>query len=102
MTPRRKPELYLSHEVYTELEKLPGNVRRLMISAIDELAKNPRPHNSKQLIIEGELTEIRRLRLGKWRILYLVHNGQPVILAIRQRPLYDYEDLERLVGEKKD
>lgn len=102
MTPRRKPDPYLSQTAFSELEKLPGNTRRLLISAIDALAKNPRPHNSKPLILDGENKEIRRLRLGKWRILYLLVEKQPLILAIRKRPPYDYEDLERLVGDKKD
>jgi len=69
----------------------------LLISAIDEIAKNPRPHNSKPLILEGEVTEIRRLRLGKWRILYLLVEERPLILAIRKRPPYDYGDLQNLV-----
>lgn len=42
-----------------------GNVRRQMIIAVDELEKDPGPSNSKQLILENESREIRRLRIGK-------------------------------------
>ena len=43
--------------------------------------------------------EIRRLRISKWRIVYLVMDDQPIILGIRQRPPYDYSDIESLAEE---
>ena len=101
MTPRRRPELQLSRAAYDELAKLPGNARRLLISTIDGLQKNPRPHNSKLLILAGTTTEIRRLRLGRWRILYLIIDEQPLVLAIRIRPPYNYEDLQLLIDLSK-
>jgi phage-related protein len=65
VTPSSKPKIALSQIAFEDLKKLPGNVRRQMIIAIDRLEKNPRPSNSKRLVIEGEAREIRRLRSGK-------------------------------------
>jgi mRNA-degrading endonuclease RelE of RelBE toxin-antitoxin system len=70
-----------------------------MIVAIDALEENPRPARSKRLEVEGESREIRRLRLDKWRVIYLVLEEQPIILAIRKRPPYNYEDLKTLAEE---
>jgi len=99
MTPKSKPTAMLSPIAFDDLKKLPGNVRRQMIVAIDELELNLRPSNSKRLAIEGEIREIRRLRLGKWRIIYLILDNHPIILGIRHRPPYDYNDVQYLLGQ---
>jgi mRNA interferase RelE/StbE len=99
MTPKSKPHAYLTPGAYQDLRRLPGNVKRQMIKAIDDLERNLRPKQSIQLELGDDPREIRRLRLGKWRILYLVQEETPVIFGIRQRPPYDYEDLQALIGE---
>lgn len=99
MTPRSKPKAMLTPLAFDDLKKLSGNVRRQMIIAIDELEQNPRPSNSNRLAIEGEIKEIRRIRSGKWRIVYLVLDERSLILAIRRRPPYDYDDLQRLIDD---
>jgi mRNA-degrading endonuclease RelE of RelBE toxin-antitoxin system len=95
--PKSKPHLSISPDALTDLKRLSGNIRRRMIVAMDGLAETPRPPRSKRLVIEGEDREIRRLRLDKWRVIYLVFEEQPVILAIRKRPPYNYEDLKNLI-----
>jgi mRNA-degrading endonuclease RelE of RelBE toxin-antitoxin system len=97
MTPKSKPKAVLSPGALDEFKRLPGNTRRLLISAIDDLEIDPRPYNSKQLILVEEKREIRRLRIDKWRIIYLVEANLPIIIGIRRRPPYDYSDLERLI-----
>lgn len=99
MTPRRKPKASLSPFAYGDIKKLPGNVRRSIIIAIDELEIDSRPENSKLLTIEGETREIRRLRLGKWRVIYAIVEENPVILGIRKRPPYNYQDLLQLIED---
>ena len=99
MTPKSKPGVELSQTAFIDLKRLQGNVRRQMIIAINALELDPRPFNSKPLEIEDEEREIRRLRLGKWRIIYVIIGGNPIILGIRKRPPYDYDDLNRLVEE---
>jgi len=70
-----------------------------MIVALDALEGSPHPARSKQLAINDESREIRRMRLDKWRVVYLVLEERPVILAIRKRPPYNYEDLKDLIEE---
>jgi len=96
MSPKSKPNAALAPEAWRELRGLPGNVRRAMIVAIDSLIANPRPANSKQLAAEGISVEIMRLRVGHWRIVYVVLDGQPVVLAVRRRPPYDHADIREL------
>jgi mRNA-degrading endonuclease RelE of RelBE toxin-antitoxin system len=97
--PKSKPHAAIHYDALVELKRLSGNIRRRMIVAIDTLEENPRPARSKRLEIEGENREIRRLRLDKWRVIYLVLEEQPIILAIRKRPPYNYEDLKNLLDE---
>jgi mRNA interferase RelE/StbE len=97
--PKSKPRAVLSPDAQADLKRLPGNIRRRMIVEIDNLERDPRPARSKQLTIDGEKREIRRLRLDKWRVIYLVLEEQPVIFAIRKRPPYNYEDLKDLIEE---
>jgi mRNA-degrading endonuclease RelE of RelBE toxin-antitoxin system len=97
--PKSKPRAALSSEAQADLKRLPSNIRRRMIIAIDALEENPRPARSKHLAIENESREIRRLRLDKWRVVYLVLEERPVILAVRKRPPYNYEDLKDLIEE---
>jgi mRNA-degrading endonuclease RelE of RelBE toxin-antitoxin system len=99
MTPKSKPKVLLTERALEDLRKLPGNIRRQMINGIDGLEIEIRPSNSKQLKIEDETREIRRLRLGKWRILYLIIDEQPIVIGVRQRPPYDYQDISMLVGD---
>ncbi|MBN1890116.1 MAG: type II toxin-antitoxin system RelE/ParE family toxin [Thermoflexales bacterium] len=97
MTPKSKPKANLSSAAWTELKRLPSNVRRQMTTAIDGLEQDPRPPNSKRLTQTDEQYEARRLRLGHWRIIYLIIEEQCLVLAIRRRPPYDYSDLEALI-----
>jgi mRNA interferase RelE/StbE len=99
MTPKSKPKVALSQIAFGDIKKLQANLRRQMIVAINGLEENPRPSNSKQLKMEDEVREIRRLRLGKWRIVYAIIEEQPIVLGVRRRPPYDYDDLQRLLED---
>lgn len=74
-------------------------VRRQMITAIDGLEVNSRPPKSKILEIKDEPREIRRLRLGKWRIVYAIIEEKTIILGVRRRPPYDYQDIQRMLKD---
>ncbi len=49
--PKSKPRAVLSPNAQVDLKRLPGNLRRRMIVAIDALEESPRPVHSKQLAI---------------------------------------------------
>ena len=93
--------IYVIPEAWNEIKELPGNVRQRVRQAIGQLAAEPRPSNSKPLETQGQdlPRELRRLRMDRWRIVYVVTDGERTVdvLAVRKRPPYDYGDLERLL-----
>lgn len=99
--------VYVTSSAWREIKELPGHMRQRVKRAIDQLAENPQPPESQALAIpdsdlpiEAEY-EIRRLRLDKWRIVYLMQESDKMIdiLAVRKRPPYDYGDLEQLLTD---
>jgi mRNA interferase RelE/StbE len=96
-------ELFLDPEVHAARKSLPGHVRQRLKRAMDALAEEPRPSESRPLDVTGldvpAGTELRRLRMDPWRAVYAVNDaeGWVWILAVRRRPPYGYEDIDRLV-----
>ena len=97
--PKSKPQPFLDPRAWDDLRRVPGNTRRRIIVEINGLERIPRPSNSKRVSLENDTREIRRLRIGHWRIIYLLQDEQPIILGIRKRPPYDYEDLDTIAEE---
>jgi len=112
MTRRQPPNLpafkvFLEPEVHAQRRRLPGHVRQRLRRAIDDLGRDPRPHDSQEL----DLTrigqdmdvppgvEFRRLRIERWRVVYAIDEDWEavIVLTIRRRPPYDYEDLTDLI-----
>ncbi len=92
--------VYVLPEAFKQMRQLPGNVRQRVRHAIDELTSEPRPAHSKQLDAPGFSSELRRLRLDKWRIVYAVEEADRIVdvIAVRKRPPYDYGDLPELLA----
>jgi len=61
------------------LQQLPQSERPRLIAAIDQLAEQP--HIGK--LLKGDLSGLRRLRVGKYRIIYEVDDGKVLILVLR-------------------
>jgi mRNA interferase RelE/StbE len=78
-------------------------MRQRVRQAIRGLGENPRLSQSKQLDVSFEL-DLWRLRIDDWRIVYAITEGDRIVdvLAVRKRPPYNYEDLERLIAELED
>ena len=77
-------------------------MRQRVRRAIDALADQPYPSQSKRLEFPDNLdNSLCRLRLDKWRIVYLVADADHTvdILAVRKRPPYDYGDLQGLLAQ---
>lgn len=64
--------VYVTPEALQEIKDLPGNVRQRVKRAIESLALNPYPPQSKALNVPELDRQIVRLRLEKWRIVYAV------------------------------
>lgn len=62
----------------------------------------PRPSYSRTLQVPDDIQidqiEARRLRIDNWRVLYVVDEQWEIIivLAVRKRPPYNYDDLREL------
>jgi mRNA interferase RelE/StbE len=84
-----------------EAKDLPGNMRQRVKRAIEGLAVEPRPSQSKALSVPGTAVEARRLRIEQWRIVYAVTESERIIdvVAVRRRPPYDYNDLQELIAD---
>ena len=62
-----------------ELARLPRDVRVRLIEAIDGLAQEP----LAGVLLKGGLRGLRRLRVGRYRIVYEVQEDDLVILVVR-------------------
>jgi mRNA interferase RelE/StbE len=93
--------VFITPDAWKEIKTLPGNVRQRVRKAITALADNQRPPKSKALDVTGLQSEVRRLRLDRWRIVYALTEVDRAVdvLAVRKRPPYDYGDLEALLEE---
>jgi len=96
--------LFLDPEVHHARRDLPGVVRQRLRQAFDDLALDPRPPRTQPLDVTAlEVPpgiELRRLSLERWRVIYAVSDAEAWVwvLAIRQRPPYNYEDLAELAA----
>ncbi|MCF6178594.1 MAG: type II toxin-antitoxin system RelE/ParE family toxin [Geopsychrobacter sp.] len=71
--------LRIKQSAYKELQKLDKKERIHIVSTIDKLSENP--HLGK--ILKGELTGLRRIRAGNYRVLYEINEGEVLILILR-------------------
>ena len=93
--------VYVVPQAWGEIMELSGHIRQRVRNVIKELGDNPRPSQSKQLNVPQFSRELRRVRLDRWRILFVVTEADRTvdILAVRKRPPYDYGDLAKIIEE---
>ncbi|WP_420179321.1 type II toxin-antitoxin system RelE family toxin [Paenarthrobacter sp. TA1.8] len=63
-----------------QIRKLDAPVRRKILLAIAELELNPRPVGVRELSAESNAW---RIRVGDFRVLYEIHDGELVIIIFR-------------------
>ncbi len=93
-------------KIQKQIRRLPGNVRQRVIRALRGLRQSPRPAESRPLdsrkaeIDLQPSTELRRIRIEAWRIVYLIEDEDELVsvLGIRKRPPYRYEDLKEALA----
>ena len=71
--------IQINKSALKELHELPESDRPRLIAAIDQLAEHP--HAGK--LLKGDLSGLRRLRVGTYRIIYEVDDGKVLILVLR-------------------
>ena len=62
-----------------ELEAIPEKDSRRIVYCIQGLAENPRPRGCEKLSDQDKY----RLRQGKYRILYQVHDNEVIVVVVR-------------------
>jgi mRNA interferase RelE/StbE len=63
-----------------QFRKLPSEVQHRLAPAIEALADDPRPVRAKKLA--GTL-DLWRIRVGDYRVIYTINDGQLVVLVVR-------------------
>lgn len=72
-------EITYAQSALKALRKLDRGMARRILTAVDALALDPRPHGCKQL--KGGSDEMR-IRVGDYRVIYDVNDGEVVILVL--------------------
>lgn len=80
------------------LERVPGDYRQAIVTAIRSLATNPKPQGKRTKRLTGQLivsqfTAEYRLRIGPYRVLYDVDDQRKkvVILKLAKRDEHTYK-----------
>ena len=66
--------------VLKELKSIPKRDLQKILMAVDLLAENPIPPNSKKL---AGYDNLYRVRVGDWRVAYEIQNEQLIVFVIR-------------------
>ncbi|MEV6525569.1 type II toxin-antitoxin system RelE/ParE family toxin [Longispora sp. NPDC051575] len=69
----------LDPEAARQLRKLDRATRTRIGTKIDGLSVNPRPAGCTPLVSDPRLL---RLRVGDWRIVYMINNGSLTVLVV--------------------
>ena len=65
------------------LHRLPQNIGRRLDRAILKLADDPRPVGYRKLV---GFTDLYRIRVGDWRVVYRIEEDRVVIFVVRVAP----------------
>ena len=71
--------LKIKQSALKEIQKLDKPNRKRLIEAIDNLAGNP--HVGK--LLKGDFSGLRRIRVGSYRVIYEINEGEVLILVLR-------------------
>ena len=71
--------LKIKRSALKELQKIDRKDRLRIIDAIDNLGENP--HVGK--VLKGEMSGLRRLRVGAFRVVYEIHESEVQVLVVR-------------------
>lgn len=72
-------ELVFKRSVVKDLRAIPNRDVARIVACIERLRDDPRPPQSRKLSAQ----ERYRLRLGRYRILYEIHDGRLIVTVIK-------------------
>ena len=76
----KKYEIFLSSRAYKFLDKVNDKLYNRIVRKIEKLSQDPFPSDAKRVIVRKE--KVFRLRVGKYRITYIVFHKDSVILIV--------------------
>ena len=71
--------LKIKRSALKEIQALPKPERLRIVEAIDRLTENP--HVGK--LLKGDLSGLRRIRAGAYRVVYEINEEQVVVIVLR-------------------
>ena len=71
--------LKIKQSAFKEILRLGKADRKRLVKAIDNLTDNP--HVGK--LLKGEFSGLRRIRVGSFRVIYEINEGEILILVLR-------------------
>ena len=71
--------LKIKQSAFKEIQQLGKADRKRLVEAIDNLTDNP--HVGK--LLKGEFFGLRRIRVGSFRVIYEINEGEILILVLR-------------------
>ncbi|HZV36496.1 MAG TPA: type II toxin-antitoxin system RelE/ParE family toxin [Verrucomicrobiae bacterium] len=72
-------QIQFSPQAQRQLRRLPQDHQTRIVSHIDALAENPRPHGCKKL--RGE-ENFWRIRIGDYRVIYQIRDKIAVVIVL--------------------
>lgn len=72
--------IYFKPSADKQLAKLPQDVQRRIVAAVDDLANDPRPAGVVKIAGDDNLW---RIRVGDYRVVYEIHDDRLLVLVIR-------------------
>ena len=73
--------VYFKKSVWKDFESIPKNDLKKIMKLIESLGKDPRPSGCRKL--SGQ--ERYRLRQGRYRIIYSIHNDELTVWIVKVR-----------------
>jgi len=71
--------LKIKQSAFKELQRLVKKDRSRIVEAVDQLAEQP--HVGK--LLKGGFSGLRRIRVGNYRIIYEINDGEVLIIVLR-------------------
>ena len=72
--------VYFKPSADRQLAKLPRDVQRRIVTAVEALADDPRPPGAVKITGDNNLW---RIRVGDYRVVYEIRKGRLVVLVLR-------------------
>ena len=72
-------QLIIKPSAEKQLDRLPANIRRRVVAALEDLRHDPRPPGCVKLT--GD--DLWRIRVGVYRVVYQIRDVELIILVVR-------------------